>query len=481
MRYRFIYMLVPVGLIVLILVLPFLEQDRFHKRFHQHKEVSTKTKTELDFTNMSTHLPVIKIETGGKRIPGARIKEIKKDYQLSEDGKSEIETKVQVYDKNEKPLNLSAMVHYRGNSSRLFRKKSYALDFINKDKSANKVALLGMGADNNWALHGPYIDRSLVRNYLAMNVAGEIMPYSPEVRFAEVFVDDRYEGLYLLMEKNSKSKGRLDLTPPENNSEFTSYILAVDRRYRMENSLNDFLTYTFRSYPSGVEMIYPSESDYTKAREQFVVRDFSYIANSIYQIPFAQEEDHYREFIDVEAFYDYFIINELFRNVDAGHYSTYFYRDLKGKLTPAVWDFNNSLDNYQETKFDASGFSLTQAVFYEQLLKDKDFTDGLIRRYHELRETKLETAYLNRYIDDTVAFLGDAVGRNNERWKDMYDLGEHDTLNYLQRLKRNVRSYDEAIGQMKGYLDKRGKWLDKNIETLRQYSHSSRHSHESIR
>lgn len=307
------------------------------------------------------------------------------------------------------------------------------------------------------------------------------MPFAPEVRFVEVFVDGSYEGLYLLMEKISKSDGRLALTPPENNSELTSYILQIDRLYRMQSSLDDFLTYTYRSYPSGAELKYPSNTLYTKEREQFVNRDFSYIAHSIYQIPYAQNKDSYRDLIDVQAFYDYFIINELFRNVDAGHYSTYFYRDLKGKLTPVVWDFNNSLDNYQETKFDEAGFSLTQSIFYEQLLKDEDFTNGLIHRYFELRKTKLNTNWLNNYIDDTIMFLGDSIARNNERWRDMYDLSQYDTRNYLHRLNRNVTSYEEAIEQMKGYLGKRGAWLDDNIDTLRQYSHPSRHSHESIR
>jgi len=307
------------------------------------------------------------------------------------------------------------------------------------------------------------------------------MPFAPQVRFVEVFVNDKYEGLYVLMEKITKSDGRIALTPPENNSELTSYIVEIDRIYKMDRNLNDFLTYTFKSYPSGMEMEYPTKLLYTEAREQFVARDISYIANVIYQIPYAQDTDAYRDLIDVEAFYDYFIINELFRNVDAGHYSTYFYRDLKGKLTPVVWDFNNALDNYQETQFDASGFSMTQAVFYEQLLKDEDFTKGLIQRYRALRKTKLNTNRLNNYIDDTITFLGDSVTRNNKRWKDMYDLRQYDTRSYLHRLNRNVRSYDEAVKQLKDYLGKRGAWLDEHIDTLRQYSHPSRHSHESIR
>lgn len=38
----------------------------------------------------------------------------------------------------------------------------------------------------------------------------------------------------------------------------------------------------------------------------------------------------------------------------------------------------------------------------------------------------------------------------------------------------HLDSRSAAEGQLKGYLRNRGEWLDENIETLRQYSASSR-------
>lgn len=468
-------------LVLFLMMLPLIEKSEFKKRTHQHKEMSTDTSTMLDFSDIDTHLPVITIDTHENKIPGESIKEVKGRYEVAEDGESEIRASIQLYEGQSLPQEMSAMIHYRGNSSRSFRKKSYDLNFIDKNQNKKNVSILGMEADNNWALHGPYLDRSLLRNYLAMNLTGEIMNYAPNVRYVEVFVNNKYEGLYLLMEKISKSEGRLALTSPENNSDMTSYIVEYDRPYRMDSTLDNFLTYTYKSFPSAAELKYPKNDEYTIEREQFVSRDLSYITNVIYQYPYAQDNEHYKDLIDVQAFYDYFIINELFRNIDAGHYSTYFYRDLKGKLTPVVWDFNNSVDNYQELSFSESGYSMTQSIFYERLLKDEDFTNGLIRRYVELRKNKLNEDRINRYIDDTVNFLGNSIERNNTRWQDMYDLSQYDTRNYLHRVERNVENHEEAITQLKGYLEKRGEWLDNNIDTLRQYSHPSRHGHESIK
>ena len=52
--------------------------------------------------------------------------------------------------------------------------------------------------------------------------------------------------------------------------------------------------------------------------------------------------------IDVDSFVDYFIINELSSNADAGNYSTYIYKGTDNLYRMCVWDFNNACNNYFE-------------------------------------------------------------------------------------------------------------------------------------
>ena len=90
--------------------------------------------------------------------------------------------------------------------------------------------------------------------------------------------------------------------------------------------------------------------------------------------------------------------------------------------------------------------------------------------YRELRETVLSDTYIDSYIDDTLAFLGDAVARDSERW------AEYLTSNPLQDEEmtgRNPHSNAEAVLQLKNCLHARGAWLDENIDYLRQYSAAS--------
>lgn len=479
MKARIVYLLVPMIIISLAIGVTFIQSEQYYNRTFQHEQTKDERTVQVDTTQFRTHLPVVSVETNDQTIPGASILTPFKHYQLSEDGSTEITVDVTLLDEEQKAS--QALFRVRGNSSRLFEKTSYAMSFVDDNSNERALNVFGMEADNNWALHGPALDRTLLRNYLAMNLSGELMPFAPDVRFIELFIDGEYEGVYLMMETVSKGEGRVDIPTPEPNSPLTSYIIEIDRAEKLEFPLNDFLVDTYRVYPSATELTYPTDQQYSEERFKFVDEDFSKFAKNLYQIPYASEPNEYKDWIDETAFYDYFIINELFRNVDAGYYSTYFYRNLRGKLTPVVWDFNNSLNNYQEVTFDETGFSLVEAPIFEQLLIEERFVEGLIDRYHVLRASKLSDDRLKNLIDDSVAYLGEAVTRNNARWGLYFDLSQYNTDDFLQPIERNPTSYEAALSQMEDYLFARSKWLDEHIDVLNQYSHPSRHSFHSVK
>ena len=126
-------------------------------------------------------------------------------------------------------------------------------------------------------------------------------------------------------------------------------------------------------------------------------------------------------------------------------FSTYFYRDLRGKIGTVVWDFNSAWDLYQEPLLEKQGFSLQNEFWYVPLFKSEDFVDQVIRRYHHLRRGVLSDDYLLDYIDDTTAYLGDAIRRNYEVWGYTF-LPAYDML---EDPARNPRTYEQAIAQLK--------------------------------
>ena len=94
-------------------------------------------------------------------------------------------------------------------------------------------------------MHGPFLDKTLIRNYMWYNIAGEIMDYAPNVRFCEVMVNGEYQGVYVMTEKITAGKdgSRLNLEVNRKDNTFTGYLLRVDQGSRNEmKNINNFST-----------------------------------------------------------------------------------------------------------------------------------------------------------------------------------------------------------------------------------------------
>ena len=64
-------------------------------------------------------------------------------------------------------LTASVKLRVRGNSSGNYDKRQYLLRFTDENGGRQRQELLGMGADSDWILNVSFIDKSLLRNYLA--------------------------------------------------------------------------------------------------------------------------------------------------------------------------------------------------------------------------------------------------------------------------------------------------------------------------
>ena len=113
-----------------------------------------------------------------------------------------------------------------------------------------------------------------------------------------------------------------------------------------------------------------------------------------------------------------------------------------------VWDFNNACNNYFEEELPYTGFFLNNRLWFEMLIKDEDFTERIIQRYHSLRKGLLSEESLYRYIDETLDFIGPALERNDARWGSV----EQQAKGLLVPVSRNLDSRSAAEGQLKGYL-----------------------------
>ncbi|MEF2026211.1 CotH kinase family protein [Streptococcus canis] len=395
-------------------------------------------------------MPIVAIDTNHQTIPLV-MKEEGKYIKEQDNVAASVELRDQLdrsHDMRETPRVITkALVSYRENSSRYFDKKSLKIKFVTKTLDKKEYGIAGMSEESEWVLHGPFLDRSLVRNYLSYNIAGEIMDYAPNVRYCELIVNKSYQGLYLIVESIEQGKKRVNIEESDKKVNKTPYIVTWDRERKAKQKLDNYLYYTHQAGVSALDVKYPSKKRLTLGQLDFITRDISRIEKTLYSYDFNQ----YPKYLDRQSFADYFIINEFFRNVDAGKFSTYLYKDLRGKVKLVVWDFNNAFDNQIEGRVDEADFTLTDVPWFSMLVKDRQFIDLVIQRYRKLRQGVLATEYLSTYIDDTVSFLRPAITRNNNKWGYVYQLKHPDSKNYLLPLDRNITSYEQSIDQLKDF------------------------------
>lgn len=486
MKYRVIGTFAAVLMLLTVLLTSAWSDEGPANRVHQHLTArQPDAGCDCDGSELCTHLPLVLIDTGGQEIPG-KVTGQTDDFgetinTLAADGRDVIDVSFVVVDNqtrnnhpsDEATLTTTAQIRVRGHSSRLFEKSPYQLDFVDENGEAAPAAVMGMPAHSEWVLYGPYLDKSLVRNYMWYNIAGEVMEWAPNVRYCELILNGEYRGLYLMVETITDGEDcRLNLSTTEQNVKTTGYLLRGDRTTQEDlGGQRDIYTYLERMLTLRTDILikYPGRSSLTQELRQEIELDYAAFEKALYSYDYDTDDYGYWNYIDVDNFVDYFLINEFSLNVDAGRYSTYIYKDLSGKFKLAVWDFNNACDNFFTDPLPPDQINMVSHTWFFMLCKSEDFVERLLDRYDELRASVLNETYLLNYIDETLAYLGPAVERNNQRWNDAMTQWEP-----LTPVERNLHSHEEAVDQLKEWLYERGIWLDENIHTIRQNCHPSR-------
>lgn len=490
------YKLIGLAAALLLIICAFIAQDfePEKNRYHQHLEAQPKAAcTDHGEDLFCTHLPLLNITTDAP-IPEPYLYDEDGNVVYTDNGHAArndemVSATVQYFDHEAENNHLSdmpvvserALIRIRGNTSRTYDKLGYLLKFKKDDLITNlNVSFSGMTADNEWVLHGPFLDKSLIRNYLCYNLAGEIMDYAPNVRFCEMFLNDEYMGLYLIAEKPGYNKnGRIDITQTDPSLATTSYILQVDRGASDPMyALNTFANYSYLTAPVGgrsgqIEIVYPRKT-LTQQQYSFIESDFSKFEKALFSYDYSDPNTGYRQYIDVDSFVDYFLINEFTLNYDAMRYSTYLYKDIGEPLKLCVWDFNSAFDYYGVSMVSPETFVLHNRLWYQYLFKDEQFVHQVVERYYELRDLYFNEEYLFAYIDATVEYLGPAIDRNFEKWGYSFNSTFNGvSYDYLTPVERNVRSYEEAITQIKETISNRIVHMDSNLDRLYSLCHES--------
>jgi hypothetical protein len=419
-------------------------------------------KPPFEFTE--SNLPILKISTNGQSIPD----EPKITATLGIINNS---NGINRKDDPFSDYNGAIAIETRGSSSQNFEKKNYGFETRTPTGENNNVSLLGLPEENDWVLHGPYSDKSLMRNALTYYLGSKMGRWAPRTCFCELFINESYRGVYLLVEKIKRDKNRVDISKLEPNEvsgeDLTGgYILSIDRAedhwvspYKGVNGTDDIR----------INYIYPEFNEMPTQQKQYIRDYVTSFENALHGPNFTDPTHGYRAYIKTKSFVDYFIINELSRNVDAYRLSAFFVKDKGEKIAMGpLWDYNLAFGNadYYECQ-STQGWVIPGIPFYDgyqppfwwnRLRQDPYFNSELKKRWLELRAGALSKDNIFHFIDSTANLLSAAQVRNFTQFP---VLGIYIWPNYFVG-----KTYAEEIDYMKRWIDQRLQWMDSQIDLL---------------
>jgi hypothetical protein len=409
----------------------------------------------------SSDLPIIKINTFGEQIPDDP--KIVAHMGIIDNGPG---NRNYIYSDSLNDYDGQIAIETRGASSANFPKKNYGFETQNSLGENNNVNLLGMPKENDWILHGPFSDKSLIRNVLAFHLGNLTDRWAPRTRYCELFINDEYIGIYILMEKIKRDDDRVDIAKLDfddnaGDSLTGGYIVQVDR-FELGNGWNSpFDPNHFFVYQ------YPNSDNLTTTQENYIKNHITNFEQVLAGGNFADPDEGYQSWIDVGSFIDHLLVVELSRDVDAYRLSSFLFKDKdsKGGLLNAgpLWDFNLGFGNADycdgwETSgwnFDDPNCGNDQPFWWDRLQEDPTFNDQVQCRWDELRAGPWHTDSIMQFIDNQAVILDEAQVRNFERWQ---ILG-----NYLWPNAFVGDTYEEEITYLKNWTTDRLIWMDENM------------------
>ena len=422
------------------------------------------------FNFSSSNLPIIVINTGGIVIPnepklsaqmgiiynGAGIRNYMTDPFNNYNNKIGIET--------------------RGSSSSGFPQKTYGFETRNTIGLKNDTMLLGMPTEHDWILYAPYDDKTCMRNVLTYDIANKTGRYASRTQFCELVINGQYQGIYVLMEKVKRDNNRVNisklLTTDIAGDQLTGgYIIKVDR----DDGPGSYWTSPYLS-PAGSNInfvhVYPENGVIVTQQRNYIMAYVDTVEDVLASPTFNDPVNGYSKYIGVSSFIDYFILNEISRNVDGYRLSTFFYKDKQssgGKLKAGpAWDFNLAWWNADYCQGNLTsgwaydfpsycGGDYWQPNFWwARLLQDPNYTAQLRCRWDELRLTTLSIPVLNNYVDSLATYLDEAQGRHFTAWP---ILGAYTWPNPSPI----PADYPGEIAAIKTWINDRILWMDANL------------------
>ena len=332
----------------------------------------------------------------------------------------------------------------RGNSSWKNPKKPFRLKFD------EKISLLDMQKDKSWVLIPNYSDKSMLRNSLAFYMSSiSNLDYTPESHFVDLTFNGKFWGTYLLCEKLKIAKHRVNVGDD-------GFLFEIDFRCIDEADSRYFSV----PHLENVVNIKDPEVEYGDANFQYA-KDFVNRADeALFSSNFTDPATGWQAYLDIDSFVDYYLIQEIGKNLDGDFDSSCFMHLARGgklKMGP-IWDMDvafGNIDQANQTCYDPEGFYIKNAQWYNRLFKDPVFVARVKERFNYFYQHQND---ILANINADAQYIKYSAQENNDVWH---------LLNVLTWSNHNIwGSYQNEVQDLKVWFTTRMEWLKTQFDKM---------------
>lgn len=357
-------------------------------------------------------------------------------------------------------------IKVRGQSSAKFPKPGYSVEVRDEKGEGLDVSMLGLPPADDWVFHGPYVDKSMMRNALAHWLFRQAGHYSPRTKHFDLYINGVYRGVYVLIEKIKRGKYRVDVsklkeTDISGDDVTGGYIWAFDKTGTNTGGMgNEDINKEGFKTADGLNVImhYPKKENLQQQQQAYLKKYLEDLENLFKN---GKNGSGYENYVDMTSALDYVLHEEVTNNSDSYWCSFFLHKpkDSKGgkvTLGPA-WDFNLAMSNGSQPEnggnnggnngfnwnmwggggggggmgsSGTTGWQIESSMktgmsglkipnWLTGMWKDSHYQSELKKRWAELRSGVWHTKTMDMYLDSMKTYLTKAADRNFKRWPNL--------------------------------------------------------------
>jgi len=329
-------------------------------------------------------------------------------------------------------------------------------------------------AHRDWILIANLFDPSLIRNYSAKYLAGLLdnLHFTPMSLFVHLYINGEYWGVYEFTEERDPSPGRgLLLFDPD--PTISEYMFELDGHllgWRSDEFVEDedFFVAGEGDAARAYDIRFPRQRDWDGHLEYLsdFVRDADEAINS-------RDFEAIARVIDIPSFVDFYLVQELTKNIDVGRFSVFMTLQGQGDERRIhfgpVWDFDRSAGNTLYWTAPQFGHASVRNNWFRNMMAVPEIFDIVAERWNEVKDGPIRQ--MINSVDYLTTRYEESFLRNFYRHDHILG-AEYPYPRWFVMLPKETREIDTHQGQVEYLLN----WFEQRVEWLDDFYNRRRDS-----